>query len=160
MLDKRYPLLQELFLEKDQKEKENIMSRIQQCDQIIRTIKREITALCSQHDFPNQLLPTDSDKVSIFDIASHWEDIQAQEQAMMTFVPSSAEIDLLPFVPEDFSQDEWPLFSFTFIPFKEIESMKISFTQAFEADKRLMEERKIERKMLILYHAYRHLALI
>lgn len=159
MLEKRNTYLLELFSARETQEQENIMAHIERCAQDIHALKRDIHGLCHEFHLPNQLLPLEDEEGSSFSQAVHWNYVQQREKALEEFELSPSEKSLLPFTPQKFQEEEWPLFQFTFFPIEEIEHYDVSESHVFREDMRFLRERSLERKMMIGYYILHQLAL-
>ena len=138
-----------MFSVQEQREQEEVMAYIERCSHEIQAVKRDIHALCNQYSLPNQLLPLGELEESSLQNAIHWNYYQKQDKAREEFVLSGTETELLPFLPKNFQEEEWPLFHFTFVPVEEIEEYGMSESGVFREDVRLLRGRCLERKMLI-----------
>lgn len=131
MLEKRNTYLLELFSARETQEQENIMAHIERCAQDIHALKRDIHGLCHEFYLSNQLLPLEDEGESSFSQAIHWNYFQQREQALQEFELSPSEKALLPFTPQKFQEEEWPLFRFTFVSIEEIEEYDMSESHVF-----------------------------
>ena len=156
---RRYELLEE-FLDQDTSDKkERIASYLQNCLHDMSLKRQEIIDFCRRNNHPNPFIAVQSEDVSSFESAVHWNELHHQENALENFSPSQAEKNLYVFLPKDFHEYEWSLFCFAFTSEDDIERAKVSSEFIFQEHMKALRDRQCERKMMIAFYAHFHLLL-